>query len=341
MSRSFRQRARAGRILSLAALFCLLSATAALPITIKLGSLSPAGSPWDVGLRRLANEWSQATGGQVTVRIFSGGVVGDEPDMIRKVRIGQLNAAGLLSPGLSQIYSGVLAAALPLLVQTDAELEFVLDEMRPFFEAELQDRGFVPIMWSTAGWVYFFSREPVSEPDDLRSQRLWVWQADPAEIRAWQDAGFQVVPLPATELMTGLQSGMVEAFVSSPLVAASYQWFGQAQHMSELRWAPMFGALVVSERSWRQIPDRFKPELIEIAERIGRELDAQARVADREAVRVMQDYGLELHAPASGSNDEWQEIVDAGFDQMIGSVVDERAYDMVVDLLETFRADGR
>ncbi len=142
----------------------------------------------------------------------------------------------------------------PLLVRSDDELSYVLDRMKPFFDTELQKRGFKAFMWSPGGWVYFFSRQPLSSPDDLRKQKLWVWSGDPDEIQAYQSAGFQTVTLASTDLMTSLQGGMVDALVTSPLIAASSQWFGIASNMYALRLAPLWGAAVISTKTWAEVP---------------------------------------------------------------------------------------
>jgi len=100
-----------------------VAAQAAAGQVIKLGTLAPAGSPWEQALRKLAGDWSRLSIGRVSLRIYPGGVAGDEDDMLRKIRIGQLNAAALSGPGLSTIVPGVLALQVPLLVTDDDELD--------------------------------------------------------------------------------------------------------------------------------------------------------------------------------------------------------------------------
>jgi TRAP-type transport system periplasmic protein len=210
-------RVNAARVLAVLALMSV--AASASGLTIKMGSLAPSASPWEVGLKRVAAEWEKISGGTVTVKIYAGGVAGDEPDMVRKIRIGTLNAAFVTVTGLQGIFNGLKTLSYPLLLRDDNELAYVLQKMQPFFDAELQKRGFKPFMWSLGGWAYFYSRAPVVTPGDLRKQKLWVWSGDPDEVQAYQSAGFQTVALASTDLMTSLQGGMVDALVTSPLVA--------------------------------------------------------------------------------------------------------------------------
>ena len=161
------------------ALCCSSGATA---LTIKLGSVAPANSPWDLALRGLAADWARISDGEIEVKIFPGGIAGNETDMIRKIRIGQLQAAAMTAIAFNEIYPGLLAIAQPMLVRTDDEMRYVLDELAPFFTEQLEARGFVPLMWAPIGWVKFFAPQPALTADDLRRYKLWVGSASPAGV---------------------------------------------------------------------------------------------------------------------------------------------------------------
>ena len=326
------------RLAALAALLALLSAAALPALTIKLGTVAPANSPWDLVLRRLAADWSRISDGEVELKIFPGGIAGDEPDMIRKMRIGQLHAATLTAGSLNDIYPGMLALASPMLIRNDAEMLAVLGELAPFFEEQLEERGFVALMWSPIGWVKFFARQPLRTLDDLRRQTLWIGDAGAAEIRAWQQAGFDVVALPLTEVTTALQSGMIDAYLSSPLAAAAFQWFGLAPHMNDLRLAPLYGALVISKRVWERIPERIRPRLRAVAQAAGERLSASAHEQDDLAVHVMRAHGLQVYEATAALEQEWQDTVRREFQGLIGAVIDPAAYQLVTETVAAYRA---
>lgn len=326
------------RLAALAALLALLAAAALPAQTIKLGTVAPANSPWDLVLRRLAADWSRISDGEVELKIFPGGIAGDEPDMIRKMRIGQLHAATLTAGSLNDIYPGMLALASPMLIRNDAEMLAVLDEMAPFFERQLEERGFVALMWSPIGWVKFFARQPLRTLDDLRRQTLWIGDAGAAEIRAWQQAGFDVVALPLTEVTTALQSGMIDAYLSSPLAAAAFQWFGLAPHMNDLRLAPLYGALVISKRVWERIPERIRPRLRAVARAAGERLSASAHEQDDLAVHVMRAHGLQVYEATAALEQEWQDTARREFQGLIGAVIDPAAYQLVTETVAAYRA---
>jgi TRAP-type transport system periplasmic protein len=316
-----------------ALLWAMVAAEGASALTIKMGSLAPVGSPWELGAKRLAAEWDRLSGGSVTVKIYAGGVAGDEPDMIRKMRIGTLNAALITVTGLQGIFNGVKTLSYPLLLQSDAEMSYVLDRMKPFFDAELEKRGFKALMWAPSGWVYFFSRAPVVTPNDLRRQKLWVWSGDPDEVQAYQAAGFQTVTLAATDLMTSLQGGMVDALVTSPLIAASSQWFGIAGNMTAMKLAPLWGAAVVSTKTWSQIPPDLQPRLLDAAQKIFESLAPDLQKADGQAVDVMQKYGLKINQVPPQATAVWAELLQKTFSGLVGRTYDKDSFEMVTTYL--------
>jgi TRAP-type C4-dicarboxylate transport system substrate-binding protein len=323
---------------ALAALLALVCAAGAPALTIKLGTVAPANSSWDLVLRRLAADWSRISDGEVELKIFPGGIAGDEPDMIRKMRIGQLHAATLTAGSMNDIYPGVLALATPMLIRTNEEMIAVLGEVAPFLEQKLEQRGFVALMWSPIGWVKFFAREPVLSLADLRRQTLWVGDAGSAEIRAWQQAGFDVVALPLTEVTTALQSGMIDAYLSSPLAAASFQWFGITPHMNDLSLAPLYGALVISKRVWERIPETLRPRLRAVAQAAAERLSASAHEQDDLAVHVMRAHGLQVHEATAALEQAWERIAGREFQSLIGEVIDPEAFRLVTESVTAYRA---
>jgi TRAP-type C4-dicarboxylate transport system substrate-binding protein len=326
---------------SKALLLAALLAAAALPaaaLTIKLGSLAPGGSPWELAIKRIAAEWGRLSGGSVNVKIYSGGIAGDEPDMIRKMRIGQLNAAAITVSGLQGVFNGVKVLSYPLFLRDDGELSSVLSKMKPFFEQEIEKRGFKVVMWSPGGWTYFYSRRPLQFPEDLRKQKLWVWVGDPDEIKAWQSSGFQVVPLASNDIMTSLQGGMIDALVTSPLLAASNQWFGVIPNMYGLKLAPLWGAAIVSMKTWAEVPTALQPKLIEAAQSITDSMAQDIVKGDEEAIAIMLKYGLKITPPQKQAAQEWEEMVQKGFSMMIGRSYDRQSYDMAKGYLDEYLA---
>lgn len=299
----------------------LILDTPALAQTIKLGTLAPKGSPWYKIIRDMAEAWKAGTNGKIRVRIYPGGVAGDDPDMVRKMRIGQLHAAVLSGAGLSDIAHEMTALQMPMMLASYEELDYVRERLAPKFEAILEAKGFKVLNWGDAGWVHFFTKEPVIHPDDLRPLRLFVWSGDTAYVEAWKDAGYHPVPLAATEIHTGLQSGLINALPATALVALSYQWFGLANHMTDLKWGPLIGATVITMSQWRRIPNDVKPLLLESAHKAGARIRDETRKLGDEAVEVMKKHGLVVHHVPPDVVVQWEQSARAGYPKLIGKVV--------------------
>jgi TRAP-type transport system periplasmic protein len=331
---------RAGRSAAVAAALALALAFgpgAAWGQAIKLGSLAPQGSSWDTALRKITAEWLRLSGGQVRITIYPGGVVGDEPDMLRKMRIGQLQAAALSTAGVGRIDSAILGPAFPLLVRSDEELEMLLDRVSPDFEARLQANGYQLITWSAAGWIYFFSRRPIVAPDDLRAQKLWMWEGNPEEGAGWTALGFQVVPLKATDVMMALQSGMIDVCCVSPIAAAAFQWFAAAPNMADLRWMPLYGAVVMNRNTWEKIPADLRPALLASARAIAREMNAANLAGERQALDVMVSHGLKITRPAAQDVRLWEAVAQEAAERFGGKIVDRESFEKTTRALEAIR----
>jgi len=315
----------------------VVSAPSTDALTIKLGSIAPKGSPWETALRRLSAEWARISDGSVTVQVYPAGAAGDESDMIRKMRIGQIQAALVTVSGLQQIWNGVKVLSYPLFIRDDAEFRHVMERLWPLVDREMEARGFKAVFWSPGGWMYFFTRAPVSRPDDLRRQKIWVW-GDPDEILAWQSMGFQVVPLSSLDVMTSLSGGMIDGMVTSPLVAASNQWFGVAANMAGLRLSPLWGAMVIPLRTWEAVPVGLRPRLLEAAKRAADELAPEIAKADEDAIGVMRKYGLSESEVPAAARAEWEEVVGRGLTFLEGTAYDRAAIAAARKIIAEYRA---
>ncbi len=308
--------------------------------TLKLGTVVPEGSPWHQAILEIDAAWRRISNGRVQLRVYPGGVAGDEADMLRKIRIGQLHAAALTSAGLVSIVPDIEALSFPLAIRTDAELDRVIEKVSPVWERQLEERGFKVLTWSNAGWVHFFAREPVASADDLRRQRLFFWGSDTQYLDLLKQLGYNPVPLAVTDLLPSLQTGLVNAFAAPPSAALAFQWFGLAKNMTDLPWAPLPSVTVISMRQWNRLPADLRPELEEAAREVGRSLRERTRRLDQEAVAAMQEYGLEVVPVSDKATAEWRAIVEEhGVPAFVGRRFSREIFDQVQSVLQEFR-DG-
>jgi len=308
-------------------------------ITVKLGSPFPEGSEWDLSLRRMAESWAQITDGEVKMRIYPGGIAGDQADMIRKMRLGQLDAGVLTTFGMRAIVPGTFVLSLPGMLNSEAELDYVIDKFLPGFDNDFVDEGFRVLAWSKSGWAYFFSKEAITTPDEMKSARLAIVKSDSEAAANFKILGFNVVPVDFNELVVSLQSGMVSAFYTSPMAAVAYQWFVLAPNMMHLPLAPVLGGLVISERTWKRIPAKFHKMLKRAIEVVAQDFYLESEHLNAEAMRVMAKYGLMKRELSGEEKEDWYEFLRKGHDLVVGEGkwIDGDAYEELISELESLR----
>ncbi|HNW29703.1 MAG TPA: TRAP transporter substrate-binding protein DctP [Spirochaetota bacterium] len=306
-------------------------------MTIKVGSIAPSGSPWDKALKKIAVEWKTISGGKIEMKIYPGGIVGNEPDMIRKMRIGQLQAAIFTGMGMSYIAPEVFSLSLPFLVRNDKELDYLMKRSTPYFEKLIAKKGFSVVVWSKAGWINFFSTKPVVYPRDLKPLKLSVAEGDAELLQAWRVMGYNAIPLATNDLMTALQNGMVEAFYAPPLVAASFQWFGIAKHMCGIQVAPLIGGIVISKKTWDEIPADIRPKLVKSARQIVDGLFAETTTLEKSAIDTMLKHGLKIHPVPGDGAKLWEKEAHKGWDAYVGKTFPEELLERLKGYLKEYR----
>ncbi len=273
---------------------------------IKLATLVPDGSVWDKTFKKMGAEWQRDTGGRVSLRVYPGGVAGDESDIIRKIRIGQLQAASLTVTGLSSIEPSFQLFETPLFFDSHAELEYVLERVTPQLKLRLEEKGFVLLHWGHAGWIHLFSKKPVTKLDDLRQQKQWVWAGDNHMVQWWKENGFKPVPLAVPDIPTGLQTGLVEAIPTTPLAALGLQWFRSTPYMLDYGVVPYLGGTVVSQKVWERISEADRVKVLEAAQRAEAYLNVEVPKQEADAIKQMSERGVTLTQPDSrGPKSDW------------------------------------
>ncbi len=321
---------------ALAVLLALAGAAAAPATTLKLATLVPDGSVWDQVLKEMGAEWQRVTGGRVELRVYPGGVAGDEPDVVRKMRIGQLHAASLSVTGLSEIDPAFGVFAIPLFFDSYEELFFVVERLEPLLARRLEEKGFVLLQWGHGGWVHIFSRRPVRRLDDLKRQKIFVWAGDDRAVQTWRDNGFHPVALAATDILTGLQTGMIDALPSTPLIALSLQWFRQTPYMHELGLAPLVGATVATKRAWDRLEPADREAMLTAARAAEKRFEKEIPAQDRRAVEAMTERGLEV--VTSDVPAEWREAAETFAQYVRGGDLPQDVYRQALAARDLYRS---
>ena len=313
--------------MALAAAWLREPVAAQAPLVVRMATFVPDGSSWFQVLKETAEKWKASSSGRVSVRLFPGGVAGDDPEVVRKMRLGKLDAAVLTSVGVAEIDRSIYALSIPLMYESDAEVDYVLEKLRPRLEAGLEAKGFVVLNWADGGWVRFFAQSPVAVPDDLKARKLFPVAGDAPMVDLWRSAGFDPEPLSPTDVLAALQDGRVTALGAPPQMAVVTQAFLHAKNMTALRWQPLFGAALITKAAWEKVPADVRPALLEAARAGGLRIREQVRQSEDKDVAEMQKRGLRVVAVDAKARALWQKAAEDLYPKVRGAIVPAEAFD--------------
>ncbi|MFW5684490.1 MAG: TRAP transporter substrate-binding protein DctP [Spirochaetota bacterium] len=315
----------------------LLVASVASAQIFRIGSAAPENSPWGRALNRIAADWQEISNGRVRVQVFHNSIAGIESDMVRKMRIGQLQAVVMTSAGLSEFSESILTVSMPLLMRTQDEYNHVFERIQDDLEAEVEDDGFRVLSWSNAGWLHFFTKTPVRVPADLQGQKLAASPDEMGLVRAYQLMGYQPIPISYAERLAALASGMVNAYMTVPILSAGFQWFGATPYMLDLPVGPAPGAIVMSERAYRMLPAAHRDEMLARARELAAGLDTDILELERNAIDTMVEFGLTVVEPTEAERQEWIAEFERSYDLMLGLVFERDLYQQIEGILRDYR----
>lgn len=309
---------------------------------LKLGTLVPAGTSYHKTLMAMAETWRKESGGKVDLNIFAGGKLGGEGEMVGLMQMNSLQMALLTGVGLAEIEHGVTGLQnIPMGFHSLAEVDYVGEHLRPLLEERLRAKGFVVLFWVDSGWVRFFANQPIEHPDDLRKLKLFSWSGSPAQVELYQSAGFDAKALETADIVTGLQTGLIDAVPLPPFFAMAAQVDTRAPYMLDLNWAPLIGALVVRQAAWEKIPAELRAKLLQSAQVAGAEITATGRREMEESVAAMETRGLKVQPVSPEVEAEWRMIAEKVYPQIRGKLVPADIFDETMRLLAEYRAQEK
>jgi TRAP-type C4-dicarboxylate transport system substrate-binding protein len=300
---------------------------------LRIATVAPSGSSFHKRLQSLGAEWMRGPGG-LAMNIYPG-TQGGELQIVRRMRVGQIQGAALTSVGLGQLDRSVTALQfMPLMFKDWEDVDRVRERLRPELERRLREAGFVVMFWADAGWVRYFSKTPIRGVKDLKSMRVYASSGDPDSIEMMKDYYTPVV-LEPDQILLGLRNGMIDALPVPAFLANFNQVATYAPYMLDLNWAPITGALVVTEKSWKQLDPATQAWLRETSERAGTEMRRAARAEDEAAVQAMKDkHGLKIVALSPEAEREFRREVARIYPRIRGALVPETMFDTAVATLK-------
>ncbi|MGB5524960.1 MAG: TRAP transporter substrate-binding protein DctP [Polyangiales bacterium] len=286
---------------------------------IRFATIAPGGSTFGKILKAWGRTLSKETEGRVELRYYSGGSQGDERDFIRKMRAGQMDAAGVTTIGLGIVVRPALVLSAPGVIETYEELGRVRAKMNARFEKMFEDAGFILLNWSDAGKGRIMSTIPIARPADLKAARPWAWKDDPIFSEFLKVVGANPVRLGVTEVYAGLQTKMVDVVPASPIAALALQWFTKLKYMSNESFGIILGASLIKKDKFDQLSPEDQKVLKDTARRAAAALDKVVRRDDAKAYDVLLDRGIEL-VDTSPYRAEWDQAAEDTIDRLTGRI---------------------
>ena len=303
------------------------------PIIIKLATVAPEGTEYYNLLFEMGQRWQQETNGQVQLRIYPNGVVGGERDTIRKMRVGQIQASAMSSIGLAELTDQIQAFTLPMGFKTYDEVDKVKDVMFDDISEGLSQSGFKLLFLVDIGWVYWFSSKEISVPQDLKDAKIYTTAGDYVTVELFRKFGFNAVPVSETDILTSLQTGMINSMQTVPILSLSSGWSALMPNMLDLKWGAFVGAVIVDERVWRKIKPEYQKIMMDIAQDIGKKYQQTGRETEKKAIEAMKSYGMNIITPTDEEIKIWDEFKDEITPDVIDTFLSVDIYNKVVDAI--------
>ena len=327
--------------LGIGLIVCLLSAGSAIgaekPSLIKLATLAPEGSAWMKTLTALNAEVLKKTGNQVQFRIYPGGVLGDEKDVLRKMKIGQIQGAVLTASGLSNLFGEMDVLQIPFLFQNYEEVDFTLKRMDPLLRKWIEESGHVLLGWSEVGFIYLMSTVPISSVTDLRRAKVWSWEESPMAKAIFDEAGITAIPLSVPDVLVGLQTGMVDVVYTPPSGAIALQWFTKIKYLTDVPLVYLAAGMIITKETFQKIPLPIQTILMEACQRHLDQLKGVIRQENQEAIQVMVKQGVKVVTPSRGQIDEFKSLSSKAIEHIRGSSFSKKTLTEVTSALENYR----
>ena len=319
---------------------CLLvlpAVGAAKSAVIKIATLAPEGSSWMQAFDDLNAELKEKTNNGVRLKIYPGGVLGDENDMIRKMYIGQIQGAILTSAGLSGIYSEMDVFQIPFLFDSYDEVDYVVDKMDDFFKKGFEKKGYTLLGWSEGGFIQMMATVPIYSISDLKKAKVWTWEDAPMAKAIFDVAGVSAIPLSLPDVLVGLQTGLVEVVYAPPSGAISLQWFTKTKYLTDLPLMYLIGGLVVKEDAFKKLSPDQQQVLKELFPKYMDRLKLVLRKENQEAVKVMVKHGVELIEPPEEEVIEFKKVAQKAMEQQIDKSFSRKTKNDIISYIEEFR----
>lgn len=260
--------------------------------TLKIATITPEGSQWMKDMRASAAEIKQKTDGRVEIKYYGGGVMGNDTKVLGRIRIGALQGGAFTPVALSSQYPDLNLYGLPLIFNSEDEAAYVRDRMDEQLRAGLEKAGFVSFGFAAGGFAVIMSNTPVDSLDDLKGKRVWVPEGDLISYASMESLSLSPVTLPLTDVLTGLQTGLIDIVAMSPIGALVLQWHTKIKYMTELPLVYTVGFMAIDKKAFTKLSDADQAIVRDVMSRTYDTFDRQNLIDNRGARDALLNTGI-------------------------------------------------
>ena len=284
--------------------------------TFKIATIAPDGTVWMEELRKGAAQIASRTDGRVKFRFYPGGVMGNDKSVLRKMRIGQLQGGAVTGEGLAEIDPDTLVYGLPLYFRSYDEVDYVRQQMDPLFLRSLEQKGYSSFGFGETGFAYLMSNRPIRKVKDLKGQKVWIPQGDRISRSAFEAVDVTPIPLPLTDVLTALQTGLIDTVASSPLGAIALQWHTRVKYVTDTPLVYLLGTLVISRKAFEKLSTEDQSVVRDVMERAYQTLNRNARGSDKSSWEALARQGISFVEPTQADRQYWQDLMSAEMERL-------------------------
>ncbi len=320
----------------------LLAAVAtAQATTFKIATIAPDGTSWMNEMRAGAAEIKKLTAGRVEFRFYPGGIMGNDNSVLRKIRVGQLQGGAITGGGLADILPEAQVYSLPFTFRDYAEVDYVRKQMDPVLMQELEKEGYVGFGISEGGFAYMMSDTPVAGVSALKGHKIWVPEGDVISRTAFESTGVSPIPLPLTDVLTGLQTGLVDTVAATPTGAIALQWHTRVHNLTDIPLMYIYGTMVVKRSAFQRLSNDDQKIVREVMGDIFIRLNRQNREDNTSALAALKSQGISFVESNVVEQREWQGLVNNAMDKLIANkLFDPAIHQRLLGYRDTYRSQA-
>ncbi|KQC09671.1 MAG: hypothetical protein APR62_13820 [Smithella sp. SDB] len=260
----------------------------------KMGTLAPAGVGWAALIKdEVTPGILKVTNGQMVLDWYWGGTMGDDQDILSKMRNGHLQGGGFSGQGMVMACPEIALLELPFLFDSYDEVEYVYSKLRPRINKWFEKHGYHLVVLAEQDFDQIYSiKNPIKTPDDFRNSRILTWYG-PLEEKTLKTLSASPLPIRVPEVAASIRTGVCDAFISPALWAVGTQMYTVMKYINpvHIRYSPAGGIVMLS--TWNTFPKNLQDAIDNYTLSIEKEFRKKVRAGNEKCLKSMYKYGMQ------------------------------------------------